>query len=302
MTRSDEILTVLRGGPRAGPAAYGKIDKVKHTARQDALEGEAMILAARARPPAQARLESSARAIAHDSRARMVRAVAAAGMPCAVPDANLCDTLLGASSHAAQDHERAPARRTIYFAGEPCNDLCAICAGWAITFLQLPDGRRQILSVLLPGDLFSAAALFEERLHFSVHTLTEVSYWRYRRSDLKSRLAREPDLLDRVARQLSSEKRQADMLAADLGRRTAEQRIAGLILRLVERLEQGGVDCGAAFLFPLRQQHIADITGLTPVHVNRTFAAFRREGIVMPARGLLWLTDRARLRRIAGSR
>lgn len=231
-----------------------------------------------------------------------VRAVATARRPCAAPYSNLGDTLLGASSHAAQDHESAPARRTIYFAGEPCNDVCVICAGWAITFLQLPDGRRQILSVLLPGDLFSATALFEERLHFSVHTLTEVSYFRYRRSDLKSRLMSEPDLLDLVARQLSSEKRQADMLAADLGRRTAEQRIAGLILRLVDRLEQGGIDCGATFLFPLRQQHIADITGLTPVHVNRTIAAFRREGIVVPARGLLRLTDESRLRQIAGSR
>src|SRR5262249_52391580 len=158
--------------------------------------------------------------------------------------------------------------------------VVVICKGWAISFAQLADGRRQILAVLLPGDLFSVTSLFEPSLQFSVQTLTEVVYCRYNRGDLNAKLATEADLQEAAARLTISERRETDALLIDLGRRTAEQRIARLVLRLIDRLEARGVNCSHGFGFPLRQQHIADITGLTPVHVNRTLGAFRRDGVM----------------------
>ena len=69
-------------------------------------------------------------------------------------------------------------------------------------------------------------------------------------------------------------------MAADLGRRTADERIARLILRLSSRLAKRGMLQGQAMDFPLRQHQIADATGLTPVHVSRVLSNFRRKGLI----------------------
>src|SRR5262245_46309527 len=49
-------------------------------------------------------------------------------------------------------HEFRRARQAIERLGDRCDDIALICAGWAFRFIQLSDGRRQILSLLLPGD------------------------------------------------------------------------------------------------------------------------------------------------------
>ena len=78
------------------------------------------------------------------------------------------------------------------------------------------------------------------------------------------------------------EKTRTDQLIVDLGRRTADERIARLILGLAERLSKRDMARGGPteFDFPLRQHHIADATGLTPVHVSKVLSEFRRNGLI----------------------
>jgi CRP-like cAMP-binding protein len=66
----------------------------------------------------------------------------------------------------------------------------------------------------------------------------------------------------------------------DLGRRTSTQRIAGFILGLEQRLRERGLASEGTFEFPLRYRHIADILGLTPVHVNRIISSLREQGVI----------------------
>src|SRR4051812_31616944 len=142
---------------------------------------------------------------------------------CTVRDGNLCGAVLSRSaalvqsrwSAPAQDHAAAHARQNIYFCGEPSDDVYVICKGWAISFVQLPDGRRQVLAVLLPGDLFSVTSLFEPSLQFSVQALTEVVYCRYKRDDLQAKLATEADLRNVLARLTVFERRESDALLID---------------------------------------------------------------------------------------
>src|ERR1700744_584428 len=54
-----------------------------------------------------------------------------------------------------------PARRTICHQKESLENIPMICRGWASTSIVLSDGRRQILSFLLPGDFAASRALFE---------------------------------------------------------------------------------------------------------------------------------------------
>ena len=58
-----------------------------------------------------------------------------------------------------------PADADIVRAGDESPELYTLYSGWAFRFKTLPDGRRQILNFLLPGDLVSTALLFEPRSH-----------------------------------------------------------------------------------------------------------------------------------------
>jgi CRP-like cAMP-binding protein len=190
------------------------------------------------------------------------------------------------------------ARHNIYRRGESSDDMIVICEGWAFRFRQLADGRRQILSILLPGDFITAAAPFQETFDFSVQALTDVRYCRIRREDIRTRLAERTELFADLAEFLIAERKDADEQLLDLGKRMADERIAGLIWRLMQRFTLRGEVKDQSFPFPLRQKHIADITGLTPVHVSRVIGGFRKRGLFAIAGGTVTVLDLAELRRL----
>jgi CRP/FNR family transcriptional regulator, anaerobic regulatory protein len=173
-----------------------------------------------------------------------------------------------------------PARRTIFHPKEWSESVPVICSGWSVSSIALPDGRRQILSFLLPGDAVSVAFLFGPLSGRHVEAVTDVTYRKFRRTDLRALLFENPDLFDRLSKAWLEEKMQADQLALDLGRRTAHERIARLILNLADRLVKCGMMSGQTMEFPLRQRHIADATGLTPVHVSKVLGEFQRARLI----------------------
>lgn len=172
------------------------------------------------------------------------------------------------------------ARRTIYRSHDPSDAITIICSGWAACVATLPDGRRQILSFLLPGDLVTTTALFEQCLPYSVQALTDVHYCTFDCATLRPALFADMKLFQQFLKIGVEEKKRADELAVDLGRRSADERISRLILSLMRRLRSLSLVHDETFDFPLRQQHIADATGLTPVHVSRVISEFRREGLI----------------------
>jgi CRP/FNR family transcriptional regulator, anaerobic regulatory protein len=210
--------------------------------------------------------------------------------------------------HLDQSSYTVPARRIICREQDLHDAIPIICAGWAASVVTLSDGSRQILSFLLPGDLVSTALLFAARAHCMVEAITEVRYHAFKRGDLKATLLKDPDLFDKLSQAWAEEKTRADQLIVDLGRRPADERIARLIMNLAERLERRGMmgrlDTMAAIEmdFPLRQHHIADATGLTPVHVSKMLSEFRRNGLIRISDRTLTILDPAGFRRIADMR
>ncbi len=210
-------------------------------------------------------------------------------------DATFADALVDTKI----DDHFAPARRSLWRAGDPLERVPVICQGWAATSATLSDGRRQILSFLLPGDLVSAALIFDPVIHCSVDAVTDLRYRAFPRAELKQTLARKPKLLAIVSRFSAKESARADRLAIDLGRRGAAARIASLILTLAERLRKRGMMPDKTMDFPLRQHHIADAVGLTVVHVGNIIAEFRRAGLLEINERSLTIADQPGLSRIA---
>jgi len=173
-----------------------------------------------------------------------------------------------------------------------------VCGGWAFRFFQLPNGRRQILNFLLPGDLFSATSVFEEKFLFSVNALTEIQISGMRRSEFQARLAANPKILTALASACVVETQAADEMLAALGQRSAEERIAYLLLHLMQRIAARSVIREQGYYFPLRQQNIADAVGITSVHVSRIISLFRDRGIAELSDGFLRVLNLPELERL----
>lgn len=155
-----------------------------------------------------------------------------------------------------------------------------LCYGWVFRIAQLGDGRRQILSVLLAGDLFSSRMIFSESAEYSFQALTHVRFARFDRNDLRAAMVANLELFDAFAQVCANERRAADELIIDLGRRNAEERIARLILHLTGRIGERTIVRESCYPFPLRQNDMADILGLTSVHVSRVITKFRKAGLI----------------------
>jgi len=178
-----------------------------------------------------------------------------------------------------------------------------ICSGWALSAVMLADGSRQILSFLLPGDVVSPCLMFEPKPTCFVEAITTVTYRAFDRAGLWQLVAANPSAMEAMARVWTQQRRRAEELIVDLGRRSAAERIARLILGLVERLQERGLTSGPLEIdFPLRQHHIADATGLTPVHVSKLLSEFRRRELIRLSERSLAILDPAAFRAAANMR
>jgi CRP-like cAMP-binding protein len=228
---------------------------------------------------------------------------------CPVRRLNICDVLLGAASGEDiplcreshwQDHQKIRAHKNIKSAGERSDQVHVVCDGWAFRFVQLPDSRKQVLSILIPGDVITPTRLFDKNVRFSVQALTDVRYCGFGSSILRAKLIADLALLDAWAKLLVAERHHNFGLLIDLGSRTADERIAHLILDLKFRLERRGIMVERSFVFPLSQRLIAAATGLTSEHVSRVMSSFRRGGLIENGKGLLRIVDLPGLQRIGG--
>lgn len=193
-----------------------------------------------------------------------------------------------------------PARRTICHPKEWSEFVPVICNGWALSSIGLPNGRRQVLSILLPGDIHLSGGLFNVPSGYAVEAITETAYRKFKRTELKDLLFEYRELFEMFTNILDEEKVRSDQLVVDLGRRTSVERIAKLILNVASRLAERGMTSDQTFLFPLRHRHIADATGLTPVHVSRVLSEFQRNSLIEINNRSLTITNAAELHQIAG--
>lgn len=195
------------------------------------------------------------------------------------------------------------ARRIICREQDELAAVPIICSGWALAAVMLADGSRQILSFLLPGDAVSPCLLFEPKPNCFVEAITNVTYRAFTRTDIRKLMAADPSALEAMGRVWTQEKRRTDELIVDLGRRSAAERVARLILGLFERLQERDMTTGPCEIdFPLRQHHIADATGLTPVHVSKLLSEFRRKGLIRLSERSLAILDPAGFRDAANMR
>ncbi len=179
----------------------------------------------------------------------------------------------------------------IYGENEPADYLYKVISGTVRTYKVLNDGRRQIGSFYLPGDIFGLEAGDEHA--YSAEAITEAKVLVIKRSAVVGLAARD----NNVARQLWS------LTASELHRvqehillliKTAQERVAGFLLEMAARAPSGNeID------LPMSRQDIADYLGLTIETVSRTFTQLENAATIsVPTSRRIVLRNRAALNRL----
>jgi len=176
-----------------------------------------------------------------------------------------------------------------------------ITSGWACRQRVLPDGRRQIFNILVPGDCVGLNQRFGPELS-SLVALTTLETVDAQPILDAVKTGRAPG----VARALALLEAMEHRLLLDhivrLGRQTAYERVAHFLLELQRRLELAGLGDSQRFPLPLTQEIMADALGLSVVHVNRTLQQLRRERLIELRSGVTILLERELLASIADYR
>ncbi|HSI57056.1 MAG TPA: Crp/Fnr family transcriptional regulator [Ideonella sp.] len=180
---------------------------------------------------------------------------------------------------------RRPAGSAVIAEGQDDAPLYTLLAGWAFRFKSLRDGRRQILNFLLPGDFIGLQQKLSDKASHGVEALTDVQLCVFQRDVVWSLHRDLPSLGYDLTWLAAHEESLVDDNLLSVGRRSALERVAMLIVALQRRLAAlHGDPALAAIEFPLTQQHVADALGLSLVHTNKTLRKLERAGLCSWAR------------------
>lgn len=161
--------------------------------------------------------------------------------------------------------------------GDTPHSVRLILSGWANRYKQLPDGRRQVVALLLPGDLCDHDGLVLSETDHSIGALSAVTLVEIPPAAFEATMTAHP----RVARALRWDALVNVAIQREwmlnLGRRSGAERLAHLLCEVFYRLRGVGLVQGASCEMPLTQLDLADVIGMTSVHVNRMLQTQRRQ-------------------------
>jgi CRP/FNR family transcriptional regulator, anaerobic regulatory protein len=164
----------------------------------------------------------------------------------------------------------ASAGANVLSQGTKSTHLYTVLSGWAFRYKTLPDGRRQVLNFALPGDFLGLqGGVFNEMQH-SVEALTDLVLCVFPREKLWSLFTTQPSLAFDLTWLAARGEQTIDEQLLSLGRRSAVERMAYLLLHLFDRAKDLSLTKGNTIQFPFTQQLIADALGMSLVHTNKT--------------------------------
>jgi CRP/FNR family transcriptional regulator, anaerobic regulatory protein len=199
------------------------------------------------------------------------------------------------------DHIVVPPRTDVIREDEVGGPVYTLFEGWAVRYHSLPNGARQILDIVLPGDMIGLASAVLGRVKHSVQAITPITLCVLHGRGFTELFSGHPGLALNILQTRVEEEQRMDIRLSLLGRTTAEQRIAYLMLETFDRLQQRSmVNGGSTCPFPLQRRDLADAAGLSRVHVARTLDGLRERRLVEIQNGTLVIFDRRKLIELAG--
>lgn len=199
-----------------------------------------------------------------------------------------------------QNHRRFPARHDLIREGDEPGPVFVMMDGWGCRYKLLPDGSRQIVAFLMPGDFCDMHAGILREMDHSIATLTAAEVCMIPRERMEELSEQHPRIAQAFWWTQLVDEGVLRAWIVSMGRRDRIQRIAHLICELYLRMHSVGLAEDDRCQMPLTQIVLADALGLTPIHVNRVLRTLREENVMDFHSGALVVHDPERLARIAG--
>lgn len=184
--------------------------------------------------------------------------------------------------------------------GDEPDPVFVIMDGWACGYKMLPDGGRQIISFLLPGDFCDIHIAVLEAIDHNIMTLTKARVASLPRAQMEALIQSRPVLTQAFWWSQLVDQSILRAWIVSMGRRKSVERVAHLMCELYIRMRNIGLATDDTCKMPLTQIMLADALGLTPVHINRVLKTLKDADVMELNRGSLNIIDPAKLAEIAG--
>lgn len=218
------------------------------------------------------------------------------GVAASLGGARVCEPRKTSFADFGGKTARHETHAVIFYEGDPVKRLYELVSGSVMLYKLLPDGRRQVVEVLRPGDIFGLAGGEEYDCTAETLTVSEVQ-------EIDLRLVERSDELQRTLTKCLTNQMQAlHEHAVLLGRKSAIERVASFFMHLVP--DRGGLGCvgpnenaddGFDLKLHMTRQEIADYLGLTIETVSRVVSDLKRKGVIRVDKA-----DKIHLNRVCG--
>ena len=174
-------------------------------------------------------------------------------------------------------------------------EMFVVQQGTLMSYVLLDNGSRQILHLLYPGDLIGQACLAYAGALETIVVLSDCTVCPFERSALAGLATEHPRLFALIAAMGQMERVALTDRMVGMGRRSAIERIAALLVEVRDRLRTIGGAIGDEFVLGLTQEEVGDATGLTSVHVNRMLRRLEERGLIARRNGFVCFIDEGAL-------
>lgn len=176
----------------------------------------------------------------------------------------------------------------VFWDGEMPDCFYVVAEGQVKVMKHSSSGKEFIIAFFGRGEVFGEVAVFENRPYpASAQAVSEVTLIGFERKDFLNFLASRPEVSIRIINVLSSRLRDAQDRLRDFAGGRVEQRLAGVLLMLSEKI---GPDIS------FTRQEIADMAGTTTETAIRLTTSLKERGIIKSERGKISITDKEKLR------
>lgn len=183
----------------------------------------------------------------------------------------------------------------IVSADDPAPPALLLQRGFAYRAFSMPDGRRSIVDVLLPGDITGLDHAVLGRCNHEIVAANAIGY-RQLSADAVRDMMTNPQIALRTMALIGETRWRADRHLTAVTRFDARGRLATFLLGIYERLRRGELILRPTFNLPLTQEQLADHLGMTMVHISRTLRRMREERMVLVDRQVVIILDLETLR------
>jgi CRP-like cAMP-binding protein len=183
--------------------------------------------------------------------------------------------------------------------GDRPTECCLLSQGFCVRSKTTSNGRRQILSIHVPGEIPDLQSLHLHVLDHDLTTLTECTLGFISHVSLREITRRRPNVAEVFWRDTLIDAAMFRDWIVNVGQRAAPNRLVHIIVELRERLKVIGMIQGARSEMPLTQEQLGEAMGITSVHVNRIVKQLREDNVLEFHRGFVTVIDEKKLLELA---